>query len=358
VREDVVTMHRPQRNWGCRIHETRLFGLDTIVLENDRVRLSFLVGKGADLVEFNLKSRDLDFCWLTPGGIRKPTELHSTHADPVSSFIDAYPGGWQEVFPNGGAPAVWAGASYGQHGEVSALPWDVEILEDDEEHVRVRFSVRGVKMPCTIRKTVTLRGHTAGFRIEEAVTNDAGVPFTAMWGHHIVFGRPFAGPGARIRLPEGLEAIPHAEPVEGGGRRVASAAPFPWPHGTGPEGSAVDFSIVPEAGTASDLFYLHGFAADGGWYEILRPDEELGVRVRWDTSTMPYLWYWQEFGATHDWPWYGRAFVAGLEPNSSYPTNGLPDAVANGSALTIAPGGTRSMWLDVSVVEDSDAGAK
>ena len=37
----------------------------------------------------------------------------------------------------------------------------------------------------------------------------------------------------------------------------------------------------------------------------------------------------------------GRAYVAGLEPNSSYPTNGLPDAVSNGSAMTIEPGGER-----------------
>jgi hypothetical protein len=76
------------------------------------------------------------------------------------------------------------------------------------------------------------------------------------------------------------------------------------------------------------------------------------MRVEWDAGTMPYLWYWQEFGASKGYPWYGRNYNIGLEPGSSYPTNGLPDAVANGSAMRLEPGETRTMWLRASVIEE------
>ncbi len=344
-------IHRRQRNWGCRIHDTELYGIRAIVLENELVRLTFLAGKGTDLVEFNYKPRDLDFVWLAPGGIRNPLALHSTSPDPLATFLDVYPGGWQEIFPNAGAPAQSAGAQYGQHGEVSALPWDVEIVEDAAEQVGVRFSVQGVKTPCTIVKVVRLRSGVPGVEIEETVTNDSPVPFEAMWGHHITFGAPFLEPGAKVRVPEGLTARPHPVPVESRARRIGSAEDFTWPIGLGPAGDRLDFSIVPGPGAASDLFYLSGFPDAAAWYDITRPDSGLGMRVEWDADALPYLWYWQEFGATAGYPWYGRNYNIGLEPSSSFPTTGLPDAVANGSALSIQPGKTRSLWLTANVID-------
>lgn len=342
---ETMMMHRSQRNWGCRMHETELFGIRAIVLENELIRVSFLVGKGTDLVEFNYKPQDMDFAWLAPGGIRNPLTMHSTSPDPLATFLDIYPGGWQEVFPNAGAPSQWAGATYGQHGEVSALPWDVGIVEDTEEEVAVRFSVRGVKIPCSITKVVRIRSGRAAIEFDEQVTNDSPVPVDAMWGHHITFGKPFLVPGARIKVPDGVTVLPHEAAVEGNARRVATSDAFRWPIGANPDGVEEDFSVVPGPGMASELFYLSGFPNNLGWYEITRPDFGLGMRVEWDASILPYLWYWQEFGATRGYPWYGRNYNIGLEPSSSYPTNGLPDAVANGSALQLSPGESRSLKL-------------
>ena len=347
-----MSIHRTQRNWGCRVHEYQWYGLDAVTLENERIRVSFLVGKGTDLVEFNYKARDLDFAWLAPGGIRNPHDLVAPHRDGVGPFIESYPGGWQEIFPSAGAPAEWAGATYGQHGEAFGLPWDMTIVEDSEERVAVRFTLRGVKTPCTIEKTVALESGKQMLSIKESLTNQAPVPFEAMWGHHITFGAPFLVPGCKIRLPDGIAARPHGDAVEAGARRVGSPDPFAWPNGTGIDGDTVDFSIVPESGTSSELFYLSGFG-DTGSYEIMRPDVGTGMRVHWDAKTLPYLWYWQEFGGTQSWPWWGRNFNIGLEPNSSYPTSGLPEAVANGSALTLRPGETKTLWLEATILDGS-----
>jgi hypothetical protein len=132
-----------------------------------------------------------------------------------------------------------------------------------------------------------------------------------MWGHHIAFGRPFLRPGCRLELP--IEA---------------------------------PFDVVPEAGAPSAIDYLHGFG-DEGSYTVR--DDRVGLRVTWDARTMPYLWVWQEHGATRAYPWWGRLRTLGLEPFSSFPTDGIAEAVRNGSALRLAPRERRDFSLTATV---------
>jgi hypothetical protein len=66
---------------------------------------------------------------------------------------------------------------------------------------------------------------------------------------------------------------------------------------------------------------------------------------------MPYLWFWQEYEASRAYPWYGKYYNIGLEPFSSFPTNGIADAVENDTALTIGPRETLSFWLKAEVLE-------
>jgi hypothetical protein len=68
---------------------------------------------------------------------------------------------------------------------------------------------------------------------------------------------------------------------------------------------------------------------------------------------MPFVWYWQEFGGTTGYPWYGRNYNVGLEPFSSAPSLGLAEAAANGSALTLEPGEERRFWLSMNVIDDT-----
>jgi hypothetical protein len=211
LREEV---HRPQRNWGARILECQYKGMRVAFLENELLRVGVLADKGTDIFEFNYKPRDMDFVWLSAGGVMHPTSYLSTSPDLLATFMDYYPGGWQEIFPNGGAPSSYLGAQFGQHGEVSN------------------------------------------------------------WGHHLAYGRPFLEEGCRIRVPEGAAVIPHGEPIHPEGRRVKG-------------------------------------------------------------------------GKSH--------YNIGLEPFSSFPTNGLQEAVDNGSALSIGAGEERRFSLWVEAFESSPA---
>jgi hypothetical protein len=345
-----------QRNWGARIREYTYFGMQLIVLENELLRVGVLAGKGADIVELTYKPRDLDFTWLAPGGVRSPADLGSPYRDPLATFVETYPGGWQEIFPNGGAPSTLNGVQFGQHDEVFALPWSVEVVDDTPAAIGVRFTTRTHKVPCVLERTMRMDAKSPKVRIEERLVNSAAVPVRAMWGHHITFGPPFLRAGFRIELPQGVTGTPHHAAIEPGGRRVAGDGSFSWPHARSQAGDTVDLSVVPDRGAPSDIVYLSGFPDDRGHYEIIDPERAIGSRVEWDARQMPYLWYWQEFGATIGYPWYGQLYTVGLEPFSSYPTDGLERAVRNGTALTLEPGNPRDFWLNMTILDGERGG--
>jgi Domain of unknown function (DUF4432) len=302
-----VRRHRRQRNWGARVHEVVLLGLDAVVLENATLRVTVLAGKGSDVVEFLYKPLDLDFAPLSPGGIRDPHTLSGDAADPAAAFMESYPGGWQEVLPNGGAPSTHAGAGYGQHGEVALVPWDHAIERDDEDGVTVAFEVALRTVPLRLVKRLSLDRTTPELRIDETLTNESDAEVRAMWGHHIAFGPPFLTDATRLEVP-----------VE-----------------------------TPALGAERSIDYLDGLDT------YTMRDDRVGLRVSWDARTMPYLWLWQEHGGTRGYPWWGRLRTVGLEPFSSRPTDGLAEAVRNGTALRLAPRAARDFHLTATVLEDA-----
>ncbi|MFI6499832.1 DUF4432 family protein [Nonomuraea typhae] len=321
-----------RRNWAARLRRFTLDGMAAVTLENEVLRVTVLPGKGGDVVEFLHKPTDTDFVWLSPQGLRDPAHHLHGAADDVAQFIDHYEGGWQEIFPSGGAPSVYRGARLAQHGEVAGLPWQCEVVADSPELVSVRLSVRTRRLPYRLERTLTLAAGRPVLEVEGRAGNDSGLPLHAMWGQHLVYGRPFLRPGCRIRLPEGVRVVPHHSPINDAGRRVRAGGPWEWPVVPADGGGTTDLSVAPPQGSPSDVVYITGFPE--GWYEI---SGEIGVRIHWDATLLPYLWMWQEFGASTAYPWWGQAYVLGLEPFAGMPTDGLASAVANGTALTLEP---------------------
>ena len=90
-------MRAQSRNHSCRIHDNFKIGkLDAVVLESEKLRITVAAGRGADVVEFLHKPDDLDLVWLTANGLADG-EVNYNYNDPLGSFIDEYPGGWQTI---------------------------------------------------------------------------------------------------------------------------------------------------------------------------------------------------------------------------------------------------------------------
>lgn len=102
------------------------------------------------------------------------------------------------------------------------------------------------------------------------------------------------------------------------------------------KGSTWDFSKVPKEGKRqAEMLYLTDFEGDA-WYELYNPQQQLSFGMKWDKAVFRYLWMWAMYKGSFDYPWYGRAYTIALEPWTSFPTNGLTQAVANGSAYCLS----------------------
>jgi len=323
------------RNWGARALEIQRGGVDAVVLENARLRATVLNGLGSEICEFNYKPLDVDF--VTVWGERAAAAAGRAGSAPTGlrSFYDAYRGGWQEVMPNGGPPATHAGVEYGQHGEVTRLAWDRAILDDEPDRVRVELRTRLTRAPLELTKTLALDGESPVLEITERLANTGRVPQDVMWGQHIVFGAPFLSERCRIQIEDGARVVPHPAIDGVHPRRLDVEREHRWPLAAAPDGTTIDLSRVPARGEPTEMAYITGLSE--GRYAIA-DERGVGLEVTWDLERFPYLWLWQELGRTSGYPWYGEAYLVGLEPFSSYPSAGLPQAVENGTALRIGAG--------------------
>ena len=284
------------RNHGCRISDAWTYqGLRTIILENELIRVVVLADKGTDIVEFRYKPLDLDFMLQMPAGVRNPNR--GLLSSPSSgTFIDYYNGGWNDILPNGGPFSTYNGAEFGQHGEISLIPWEHQIVEDSPERVAVRLWVRPIRTPFFVEKTLCLEPGRAVLTIDERVTNEAGQAMHLMWGQHIAFGRPFLDEGAVIDVPAKRflvnDTMPNYEPrrfkINDEFRLAARAQP--------PMARPSDASVVPAYGAAEAQEMAYLTELTDGWYAITNPTRQVGFGVRFDPSLFRYIWYWQQLG--------------------------------------------------------------
>lgn len=292
----------PRRNHGCRIDDAwTLHGIPALVMENERLRVTVLTGQGADIVEFLYKPEDLDCLWASPQGIT-PAGSKPPGAPWDGQFADHYEGGWQEIFPHGSKPGTLDGVEMPQHGEVWALPWEVEVLEDSPACVSARFRVRTRRTPFLLERTMTLRAGGAALEIGGRVTHEGSSESNAlfvMWGHHPAFGAPLLGPDARI--------FTSARSV-----RHNNGTPEPWP-------GKADFSrLPPEDAGIEDMVYLLDYPGETGWYALVDTRRKIGFGLCFDAGRFPVTWIWRNIRAAGA-PWYGRCHVVAMEPFTSFP---------------------------------------
>lgn len=322
------------RNWGCRISDEHAFrGLRTLVLENDELRISVLLDKGADIYEFQYKPRGVDFMWRSPNPLRDPRTFVPTGPREGGSFADYYHGGWQEIFPTGGMQTDFRGAKLGQHGEVSLIPWNCRIIEDSPEQVAALLWTRTCRTPFLIERVMRLKTGVAALFMEERIVNEGGEELPYMWGHHPAIGGPFLDETCRIDAPARRVVVQSPDEC---GRLEAGAKFDSFPIVKDRDGKDYDLSAIPPrgAGTA-EMCYLTDLEA--GWFAVTSGRLKTGFAMSWDREAFPVIWLWEVFGGLKGYPWYGNTYNIALEPWTSWP-GGLHNAEKNGTVPTLGAG--------------------
>ena len=318
------------------------------MLADERIRVTLLPDRGADIHAVEDLRTGVDVLWKTPWGLSRRGDRDHPKGSP-EAWLETYAGGWQVLLPSGGGPSSHRGVDHSYHGEACSLPWTATISTAADGGEQVELRVRLEDSPLLVERVVSLVPDRGEVGVTERVTNESDRPLEHMWVHHPAFGGPLVAPGARIRTS--ASTILADTSLDGPGNPLEPGTSYKWPIVRGRDGGELDLSIIPPvAGGRRLLGYLAGFGE--GSAAIENDDLDLACTLSWDLDVFPYAWLWQELGSTAGPPWLGRAYTIAIEPATSFPATGLGGVVeTTATHRTLAPGATAATRLSLRLSE-------
>lgn len=332
----------------CRVTEITLGkSLGAIEIENDLLSTTVIVDKGADIYRLVHRASDVDVLWKSPWGIKESARGFDSAFDSATAWLEAYAGGWQVLFPNGGDANVYKGAALGYHGEASMKAWDYEIVKESAAVAEVKMSSRLSRSPYTIERWMRVEAGSPVLHIRERVTNHAGEDMDFMWSHHPAYGAPFISEHCVIDV--GTASFVADDQYVGSANPLTLSEQYQWPMA-----GDIDMSRVPGPNEVRDILaYFRDF--ESGWYGITNKELGIGVGLVWDAEVFPYAWFWQEMNATPGFPFYRNSYVMAIEPASSIPGQGLTTVMQkSGTHLTLGPGESNEIEMKAVFYESGE----
>ncbi|GAF73506.1 unnamed protein product [marine sediment metagenome] len=323
---------------------------EIISIENEVIKVCVFPKKGAEIVSLFNKKIGIDVLWKAPWKVRTPNKGLTGFTDSASVWLEHYGGGWQEIFPNVGDECVYKGATLSFHGEASLLPWSYEIIENSEKEASVCFTVNLYRSPFQLKRVMTIKKEEPILHLSERVENLANQTLEFVWGHHPAFGTPFLNENCKVDCGAKLiEADDRYDPVS---NFLQPAKEWSWPFIQNKEKEIVDIGCIPPPNSGvSCLAYLKDFSE--GWYAITNQELGFGVGFVWPKEIFPYAYFWIEANASHDFPFYGRAYTVAIEPFSSIPGQGLINITEKtGTQMVIEPNGEIEFEMRVVIYEN------
>lgn len=307
-----------------------------IELISGSLRVVVDAGRGGDIVFVGRPGgRNALFheAWETP----LPAGRSMSYGSGALDWLSHYRGGWQVMFPNAGAECTVDGLPHPVHGEVSSAP--AQVAEVSAMHVVLRSATR---LPLRLERRISLAEGRPVLLVEERVENESDQTLSYAWGHHPALA---ATPGMRIDLPAGPVHVDEA--FDDPNADLQPGTSGMWPEAALRSGGTTALDRIPEP-AVERVCYLPDRPA--GWAAVRDPRTGHGVALAWDIEAFPHLWLWEQVGGRR-FPFYGRARLVGIEPVSCWPGDGLARSIERGQARTIAPHGSATAWVTLSLFD-------
>lgn len=313
-----------------KIYASTYRGIESLVLESPALRAEFLPQAGAKLASLLDKEHGVEHLWQ-PKADPYPLPEYDAPFTRNEMF------GLDEMFPTlcecHYEHAPWKGTRLPDHGEVWALPWDVEILDGAALH----FWTYGVRLPYRLDKWVRFSDERI-LRSEYEARNLSPFDFDFIWTIHPLFN---VVEGSRLILPPGVEQIINVFGGRGG-RLGEPYALHPWPKTQTPTGEpyALD-RISPRQTRQWEKYYVHGKMPEG-WCALQRPDTGDTVALSYPVEALPYLGFWiNECG-------WDEQYNMGFEPCTAAHDR-LDFAAKWGTSATLCGKSTRRWHMNLTV---------
>ncbi|MBN1888854.1 MAG: hypothetical protein JW850_12745 [Thermoflexales bacterium] len=241
-------------------------------------------------------------------------------------------GGWDECCPTVGSshyPLLpYAGLPLVDHGEC----W-LQQPEEQRDGMRIEHTWRGKALPFELRRRIELDCERPHLALSYTLRSLSDERLALLWSAHPLVA---IEAGMRLELAEGTRMTINSE----GSPLGSPGTSFEWPLcGT------FDLSLItPQAAWYAKMF---SEILDPGEVSLLAPSGER-LRLSWSSGQrLLRLGLWLNYnGCSGDGG--DPLQVVGLEPCVGA-TDALEDAVAEGTALVLEPGGQRDwqVWVDV-----------
>jgi len=312
---------------GCKVDVNWSYrGFNTIIMENENLRLSILVDYGAKVFELIDKSISHDFLYHNPR-VEPRVPVYGVNVD------NWWCGGIDEAIPTG-HPCYYKGENYPYLGEVWSLPWNYKIEKDETDEVVVHLWRTTVIAPLRVDRWITLKQNKRIVYMHHKITNIGYSKQEFIWGIHPSF---YIEPGYRIELPAGNVMVHESLPND---RLGSKGTKYVWPYAVDKNGNKVDMREVPPPTVqTSDLHYA--IQLKEGWFALIDPKNRRAIGMCFPKEIFKAVWLWLVYGG-----WRGL-YCAAIEPWTGYPAR-LDEAVREGVYSELSP--NESLECDTRIV--------
>jgi len=258
-------------------------GLPAVILENDRLALTFLPTYGCKLASLIKKDTGREFLFQSP--------LDKLTPPPYGAAFSAYDSsGFDEVFPSIDAcPYPFGKHAHipiPDHGEIWALPWKHTLHKDG---LGITAEAQSPILPYKFIRKLTLQGPE--IRMHYTVENLDHEPLEFIWTPHCLLACSTA---TVLVMPEKLKEI---MTVEHSTRTLGPwGSRHTYPITTSVDGKQIDMSRTqPITDKSCEKFYFTT-PNKAGWCGIKHTDNADTLTYRYDADKVPYLAIWKTQG--------------------------------------------------------------
>lgn len=297
-------MYYGERKTGCRFIEVLFYGIQTLIIENSKIRAMILVGRGLNLISYVQKESDTEFVWTNPMGLSCIEKNRNGYMDKFAPS-DNYAGGCFGIFPNVGNECEIDGIHFPNHSETAYLPWNYQVLKDEKECMVFEFTVKLSKYPVIIHKTLEITDDSPALKFVEKIKNIGGTDLPYLWGIHPYIGEPFLNKDCIVEAPF-LKSIK-----------------------------------FPDRGDNNNSFEIYN--VNNGFADVRNPASGVGFGVSWDSNVFTNCAIWISSGAAIGHHRLGGTYALAILPMNSR-CFGLDNAVKNGECKILKANEECSVW--------------
>lgn len=337
-------MLRKERNYGCRYQEIAIYDHKSIILENELIRIIFVVGKGCEIVEFNYKKKDIDFVWRTDKGL-SCLENYSKNYNDDNVLTDYYTGGWFEAFPICGSGGEYKGVSLPVYGEVCYLPWEYDVVKDTKEEVILKAFCKTIRTPFYIEKYFKIRSYEPALYLGESINNLSNEKLYFNIGYHPNFGKSFIDNDIKIEIKDcNIEVL-----WTNKNSRFNLDEKGKWPYLNDKNGRKIDLRYIPAANSKiNEILNLKGIK--DGIVILKNKTKNIDFKLSFDKKVYKNAILWIVRNGDFGYPRYGNTDVLCILPKSNHYIT-LKDCLKNNDFILIDSKNELKTWIKFEIVD-------